>query len=157
MIAAMDRNRLIGVENRLPWRLPADLAHFKRVTMGKPVIMGRHTFESLGRPLPGRLNIVVSRDPGFTAGGCTVVHSLEEALAVASRHEEIMVIGGASFYAQTLPRARRLYLTLIEGEFEGDTFFPVLDPRDWQETNRVDHAPDERNPYPYSFVVLERR
>ncbi len=156
LIAAMERNRLIGAENRLPWHLPADLKHFKTVTMGKPIIMGRNTFESLGRPLPGRHNIVVTRDRSFKAEGCTVVHSIEEALSAAEPSAEAMVIGGATLYAEFVDQAQRMYLTLIDGEFEGDTLFPAYDANDWREMAREDFEPDEQNPYRYSFVVLDR-
>ncbi len=156
LIAAMDRNRLIGAENRLPWHLPADLQHFKALTMGKPIIMGRRTFESLGRPLPGRHNIVITRDSAFGAEACTVVHSVEQALAAASRHPEAMVIGGAALYGQLLGRAERLYLTLVDGEFEGDVFFPALAADEWREIERQNRDADVRNPYAFSFVVLER-
>jgi dihydrofolate reductase len=156
LIAAMDRNRLIGNEGRLPWHLPADLAHFKRVTLGKPVLMGRRTFESIGRPLPGRHNIVVTTVPSFRALGCTVVHSVEEGIAAAGIAGELMVIGGAAIYAQCLPRADRMYLTLVDAPFEGDVFFPAYDPGEWREVERQDFAGDERNPYRYSFVTLER-
>ena len=156
IIAAIDRNRLIGVENRLPWRLPADLRHFKRVTMGKPILIGRKTYESIGRPLPGRHNIVVTRDRDFSVEGCTVVSSIERTLAAAGPYPELVVIGGASFYGQLMPVAQRIYLTLIDAEFEGDTFFPVYQPTEWKEVSRDDFQPDEENPYPYSFVVLER-
>ena len=156
LIAAMDRNRLIGAENRLPWHLPADLQHFKALTMGKPIIMGRRTFESLGRPLPGRHNIVVTRDSTYFAEGCTVVSSVDQALAAASRHSEAMVIGGAALYGQLVARAQRIYLTLVDGEFEGDVFFPALAADEWRELERESIEPDERNPYPYSFVVMER-
>lgn len=154
-VVAMARNGVIGRDNQLPWRLPADLRHFKTVTMGKPIIMGRKTYDSIGRPLPGRTNIVVTRDPAYQAEGCLVVHSIEEALAAAGDAAEVMVIGGAEFYRQLLPRADRIYLTRIDAEFEGDTWFPELDPARWQERSREDHAPDADNPYPYSFVVLE--
>jgi dihydrofolate reductase len=156
IIAALSRNRVIGKDNQLPWRLPADLKHFKAVTLGKPVIMGRKTFESIGKPLPGRANIVVSRDPHFHADGIAVAHSLDDALAQAHAAPEIMLIGGAQLYAQALPRAQRLYLTLIDTDIEGDAHFPDYDPSDWRETAREDHAADVNNPYPYSFVVLER-
>ncbi|HEY5790823.1 MAG TPA: dihydrofolate reductase, partial [Gammaproteobacteria bacterium] len=125
LIAALDRNRLIGRDNALPWHLPADLQHFKRLTLGKPVLMGRRTWESLGRPLPGRHNIVLSRDPAFRAEGATVVGSLDAALEAAGDAAEAMVIGGAAFYATMLPRARRLYLTEVDGEFDGDAWFPA--------------------------------
>ncbi len=156
LVAAMDKNRLIGAENRLPWHLPADLQHFKVLTMGKPIIMGRRTFESIGRPLPGRHNIVVTSDSTFGAEGCTVVHSVDQALAAASRHPEAMVIGGAALYGQLLARAERMYFTLVEGKFEGDVYFPAWSTREWLEVQRQDRLPDERNPYRYSFVVLER-
>ena len=156
LIAAMDRDRLIGLGNRLPWHLPADLRHFKRVTMGKPILMGRRTFESMGRALPGRHNIVVTRDRGFAAPGCTVVHSVDQALAAAGPYPELVVIGGAAFYAQLIPMAGRMYLTLIDASFQGDTFFPAYRQEDWKEVSRRDFQPDAENPYPYSFVVLER-
>lgn len=157
IVVAMDRNRLIGRGNALPWRLPADLKHFKAVTMGKPILMGRRTYESIGRPLPGRTNIVVSRDPHYAAPGCTVVPTIDAALAAAAGAPEIMLIGGAQLYAELLPRTQRIYLTRIDAAFEGDTWFPELVPADWRELERSDHAPDEQNPYPYSFVLLERR
>ena len=153
----MADNRVIGQDNQLPWRLPADLKHFKRITMGKPVIMGRKTFESIGRPLPGRRNIVVTTAAAFHAEGCSVAGSIDEALAQAADSEEIMIIGGGTLYESCLDQARRIYLTCIHQAFAGDTFFPELDPRQWQERERVDHAPDDVNPYAYSFMVLERR
>ena len=156
LIAALDRNGLIGRDNDLPWRLPADLQHFKRMTMGKPILMGRLTWESLGRPLPGRHNIVLTRDPAYQAEGATVVDSTEAALAAAGDVEEAMVIGGAAFYRTMLPHADRLYLTRIDAEFDGDAWFPEIDPVAWRETARETHAPDERNAYPYAFVTLER-
>ncbi len=156
LIAALDRNGLIGRNNALPWQLPADLQHFKRMTMGKPILMGRLTWESLGRPLPGRHNIVLSRDPGYRAEGATVVASIDAALAAAGDAEEAMVIGGSAFYRAMLPRATRLYLTRIDAEFEGDAWFPEIDAQAWRETAREAHAPDERNPHPYAFVTLER-
>ncbi len=157
LIAAMDRNRLIGAGNRLPWRLPADLAHFKALTLGKPVLMGRKTFESIGRPLPGRENLVLSRDPAFAPEGVRVVRSIDEACAVASAAPELMVAGGASLYALLLPRATRLCLTFIEAEFEGDAWFPEYDTALWVERSIERHAPDERNPWAYRFVTLGRR
>lgn len=156
LIAALSDDGVVGIENRLPWRLPADLRWFKRQTMGKPIVMGRKTFQSLGRPLPGRTNIVVSRDPAFQADGCLVVHSLDQALAAAGGADEVMIIGGASLYTQALPRAERLYLTYVHGRFQGDAWFPPFDPRDWREIQREDHPADDRNPWPYSFLILER-
>lgn len=152
----MDRNRLIGRDNALPWRLPADLAHFKAVTLGKPILMGRKTYESIGRPLPGRHNIVISRNPDFSAPGCTVVASVDAALAAAGDVPEVMVIGGAQLYAELLPHAQRIYLTRIEAGFEGDAWFPELPGDLWRERERSEHAPDDKNPHPYTFLVLER-
>ena len=157
LIAAMDENRLIGQDNRLPWRLPADLKHFRQLTLGKPVVMGRVTFESIGKPLSKRTNIIVTRDMNYRVEGCIVAHSIEEALAAAKHHEEVMVIGGASIYALFLPRAERLYLTRIHARFVGDVYFPAFHPDDWQEIERIDCQPDEDNPYPYSFLFLQRR
>lgn len=157
IVVAMDRNRLIGRGNALPWHLPADLAHFKAVTMGKPILMGRKTYDSIGRPLPGRHNIVITRNADFAAPGCTVVTSVDAALAAAGAVPEIMLIGGAQLYAELLPRVGRIYVTRIDAAFEGDAWFPALDDCDWVETARSDHDADERNPYPYSFQVLERR
>ena len=157
IIAGMDKNRLIGQGNRLPWRLPADMKHFRRHTLGKPVLMGRKTFESIGKPLPKRRNIILTRDLDYQAEGCVVTYSVEEALDTAAGCEEIMVIGGASIYELFLPQADRLYLTYIHGCFEGDVYFPAFDIANWQEVKRVDRQPDEKNPHPYSFLFLHRR
>jgi dihydrofolate reductase len=156
IIVAMAGNRVIGRDNRLPWHLPADLRHFKQLTLGKPILMGRRTHESIGRPLPDRTNIVISRDRNYTAPGCIVAHSLDSALQAASGHAELMVIGGTELYRQLLPRAARIYLTLVHAEFEGDAFFPALEADDWREVERSDHPADEKNCCPYSFVRLER-
>jgi len=157
IIAAMDANRLIGSENQLPWHLPADLQYFKKVTTGKPVLMGRRTHESIGKPLPGRLNIIVTKDKNYSAPECIVAHSIEQAIAFAENQPEIMVIGGASFYQQILPLAQRLYLTQIQGDdFSGDAYFPAWKDSEWIEEKREDHQPDEKNNYAYSFVVLTR-
>lgn len=157
LIYASDTRGLIGRDNDLPWRLPADLRHFKRTTMGKPLIMGRKTHESIGRALPGRLNIVVTRQRDYLAEGCTVVHSVDAARAAAHDAEELMVIGGAEIYRLFLPAADRIYHTEIQGEFEGDTYFPAFDRSEWTEASRVRHAADERNAHAYAFVILERR
>ena len=156
LIAAMAENGVIGRENRLPWRLPADLRRFKSVTMGKPVIMGRKTYESIGKPLPGRSNIVVTRDPDYRAQGCQVVHSLDQALEAGAGHAEVMVIGGAELYRQALGRAQRMYLTLVRAEVEGDTLFPDIEPQQWRELERESHRADEKNQYDYDFVILQR-
>jgi dihydrofolate reductase len=156
LIVAMADNHVIGHNNRLPWHLPADLKHFRAITLGKPVLMGRKTWESIGRPLPGRTNIVITRNADYLAADCVVVHSLDEALRAAGSAAEVMVIGGAELYRQALPQADTLYLTLVHGEFEGDTRFPDWQPDDWRETKRIDHGPDDRNPHAYSFITLER-
>jgi dihydrofolate reductase len=156
IIAAMDRNRLIGEGNRLPWRLPADLRRFKALTMGKPIVMGRLTHESIGRALPGRRNIVLSRNPSFRAPGCEVAASLDDALELCADANELMIIGGAQLYAEALPRADRMHLTLLDASFRGDAWFPPYDRRQWRETSREDHDAGPDSPCPYSFVDLER-
>jgi dihydrofolate reductase len=156
LIAAMAENRVIGAHNTLPWRLPADLKHFRQLTSGHHVIMGRRNYESIGKPLPQRTNIVVTRNRHYCAPGCVVVHSLEEALQRAESDPEIFVIGGAEIYRQALARAERLYLTLVHAAIEGDTYFPEFDPDQWDEISRERHEADEKNPYAYSFVVLHR-
>lgn len=156
LVAAMDRSGVIGRDGCLPWHLPADLRHFKRLTLGKPIIMGRRTWESLGRPLPGRENIVVSTTLDADEPGCVVTRGLEQALAAASRHPEAMVIGGAALYAQALQVAGRMYLTHIDGDFPGDTFFPRYDPGVWRETAAEVRPADRDNPYACRFVTLER-
>lgn len=157
LVAAMGFNRVIGKDNAMPWHLPADLRHFKQITMGKPVIMGRKTYESIGRALPGRYNIVVTRDMGLKAQGATVVHSSGEALAAAGEVEEVMIIGGQSLYEEFLPKAETLYLTLVQAQVEGDTYFPEYSHADWEEVSREVHDADPENPYAYAFVVLRRR
>jgi dihydrofolate reductase len=156
LIAALAENRVIGRDNDLPWRMPADLRHFRRTTLGHHVIMGRRNYESIGKPLAGRTNVVVTGNRGYRAPGCQVVHSIEAALALARNDPEPFVIGGAALYAQTLAQADRLYLTLIHAEVPGDTFFPEIDAQAWHERHRERHEADAENPYPYSFVVLER-
>ncbi|NIR28194.1 MAG: type 3 dihydrofolate reductase [Gammaproteobacteria bacterium] len=157
LIAAMDQDRVIGVDNALPWRLPGDLRRFRQLTLGKPVLMGRRTYESIGVPLPERENIVITHDEEYAAEGCRVVQSVDEALRLCEPHPEAMVIGGASLYRQTLPLAQRLYLTLVHHRFRGDTFFPVFESDAWSEVERRHFAPDARNPFPYTFLILERR
>jgi dihydrofolate reductase len=162
LIWAMSRNRVIGRNNALPWYLPEDLKYFKRVTMGKPIIMGRKTWESIGRPLPGRTNIIVSRNTNFEAEGAKVVHSLDEAMEMAENialindGDEAVVMGGAEIYRQALSRADRLYLTQVHAEVEGDAFFPEFDIERWHELGREDFSASGPNPYDYSFVILER-
>lgn len=155
-IVALSENRAIGIDNKLPWHLPADLRHFKEVTLGKPIIMGRKTYESIGRPLPGRKNIIVTRDKTFSAAGCDIVHSLSDAIQAASDAEEIFIIGGAQLFAEAMPLVQRLYLTVIHENFKGDTFFPSLNNNEWHETHHEDHEPDEKNIYRYSFITMQR-
>lgn len=156
MIAAMANNRVIGSENQMPWHLPADLKHFKAVTLGNPVIMGRKTFESIGRPLPGRLNIVISRS-GFEAEGVSVVSNPKAALACAGEVDEVMIIGGGVIYDLFLPLATRLYLTFIQLDVEGDTKFPDYQQAgQWIEVESEAHQADDKNPYNYRFVTLEK-
>lgn len=155
MIVAMDRNRIIGRDNKLPWRLPADLAYFKKTTMGHPVIMGRKTFESIGKPLPGRANIIVTRDKSYAAEGCQVVHSPEDALNAASAQSPF-IIGGSDMYSLFFPLADRLYVTLIDGQFTGDTYFPAIEPREWRLTSSEPGTVDEKNEYPHTFLIYER-
>ncbi|GAA3944622.1 dihydrofolate reductase [Litoribacillus peritrichatus] len=162
MIVAMAENRVIGRNNKLPWYLPEDLKYFKRVTMGKPIIMGRKTYESIGRPLPGRPNIILSR-AGFEAPeGVHVVETIEaakelaESLAFIDGHDEAMIIGGSQIYQMALDACDRLYLTLVHAEVEGDAYFPTFDRSQWQEVGREDYAAEGPNPYDYSFTVLDR-
>ena len=159
MIAAMAHDRVIGKDNQMPWHMPADLAHFKRVTLGKPVLMGRKTFESIGRPLPGRRNLVISRNPDYQADGIEVVGSVEAALALLADNEvaEVMVIGGGHLYAELLPKADCLYLTRIELMVEGDTRFPAFADEQWQCVEREVHQADEKNPHPYRFETWLRK
>lgn len=155
-VLAMAENGVIGRDNRLPWRLPADLRRFKAMTIGKPVLMGRRTFESLGKPLPGRDNIVLTRDSTWAAPGATVVHSLDEALAAAGDATELMVIGGAEVYALCWPRLSRIELTRVHAHPGGDTFLDGVDWSGWQVVSEERHAADERNESGYSFITLER-
>lgn len=156
LIVAMGENRVIGVDNRMPWHLSADLKRFRKITMGKPLVMGRRTHESIGRPLPGRKNIVLTSNREYAAPGCVVVHTLAEALSEADA-DEIMVIGGSSLYEELLPKADRLYLTLIRRDFAGDTFFPELEWKEWSEIERLDVKDDPDSGLSYSFLVLERK
>ncbi len=154
LIAAVARNGIIGRDNALPWRLPEDLKHFKALTTGHPIVMGRKTWKSLGRPLPGRHNIVVTRDALYRAEGVTVVNSLEDALRLASDSGELFVIGGAEVYRLALPLADRLQFTEIDADFDGDTYFPVFDRAAWRETSRERHR--SASGFDYAFVTYER-
>lgn len=152
----MDCDRAIGRDGTLPWHLPNDLRRFRAITMGKPILMGRRTHASIGRPLPGRRNLVLSRDPAYTASGCETFTTLDAALATIAPDSEAMIVGGAELYRQTLPRAHRLYLTDVLAYTQGDVFFPALDPGAWREVWVEHHARDARHAYAYRFRVLER-
>ena len=156
LIVAASTNNVIGAKGELPWRLSSDLKRFKALTMGKPIVMGRRTYESIGRPLPGRQNIVVTRNPDFVADGCDVVSSVDAAIQAASDAEEIMIIGGSHIYEAFLPRAHRIYLTRVQAEVEGDAFLPEFNSNDWQETDIEKHNADESNDYDVIFSILER-
>ena len=158
MIAAMGDKHEIGLHNELLWHMPADMKHFRETTMGKPIIVGRKTYESFGaKPLPGRQNIVITRDPNYQGNGAEVVDSIDAAFKAVGNIEEVMVIGGASFYEQALPMADRLYLTYVHSEFEADAWFPQFDKTEWVETSCEDHKADENNPYDYTFLILDRK
>lgn len=157
LIAAVSDNGIIGRDNRLPWRLPADLRHFKQLTLDKPILMGRRTWESLPGLLPRRRHILLTRNPGYQAPGCVLVHSLVEAMDAAGEAPELMVIGGADLYRQLLPQADQLYLTLVHAQVEGDARFPAWSARDWREIQREDHPTDPEHLLPFSFLTLERR
>ena len=148
----MARNRVIGKDNKMPWHLPADLEHFKTVTMAKPIVMGRKTYQSIGRPLPGRQNVIISRNPDYKVEGCDVVNSIDAAIKLLSGEEEIMIIGGGFLYSQMLEQADKLYLTFIDSEIDGDTCFPEYENLDLTELASENHLSDEKNRYNYRFV-----
>lgn len=159
LIVAMDENRGIGLRNRLPWRLASDLKRFRELTMGHHLIAGRKTYESIGRPLPGRQMIIVTRDRNYRASGCLMVHSPDEAFRLAAERgeREAFVIGGAEIYAQALPQADRLYLTQVHAQVQADVFFPEFAEDEWQEVSRNFHAADEKNQYDFTFRELRRK
>jgi dihydrofolate reductase len=152
----MSENRVIGLNNKLPWHLPADLRHFKNLTLGKPILMGRKTWESLPGILPDRRHIVLTHDKGYAANGCTLVHSFEQVLAMLGDVPEVMIVGGAALYELALPYADRLYMTLVHTRLEGDVYFPPFDPSQWRESGRQYHPADAENVYALSFINLER-
>jgi len=157
LVAAVAENGVIGRAGGMPWHLPGDLGHFQRVTTGKPIVMGRKTFEAIGRPLPRRRNIVITRQPGYAPAGVETASSLDAALALAGEADEVMVIGGGELYREALPRAARVYLTRVHASVDGDTRFPDLDPGEWRETAREERPADERHRYAFTFLTLERR
>ena len=156
LVVAVARNGVIGRGNTLPWHLPDDLKHFKALTMGKPILMGRRTYETIGRPLPGRDNLVLTHERGWQALGVSAVHSLPEALERNAQASELMVIGGAEIYRLTLPLAQRIYLTEVLADVEGDTFFPALQRNEWRELQAISHPADARHAYGMRFVTLAR-
>jgi dihydrofolate reductase len=157
LIVAMAQNGVIGRDNALPWRLPEDLKRFKEFTLGKPILMGRRTFEAIGRPLPGRANLVLTRDRDWRSPGVIPVHSVEEALLQTRTCDELVVIGGAEIYRLLLPLARRIYLTHVHADIPGDTYFPAFDPAQWDDVELHTQPADERHAHPITFVTLERR
>lgn len=157
IIVAVSTNNVIGVKGDLPWRLPDDLRRFKRLTMGKPIVMGRRTWESIGRPLPGRQNIVLTRRSGFDAPGCDVVQSPAEALAAAGDADETMIIGGSQIYALFLPKASRLYLTRVHAKIDGDTHFPEIEANEWQLVASKAHQADDINQFAFEFTTYQRK
>jgi dihydrofolate reductase len=157
IIVAASKNNVIGSAGGLPWRLPEELQRFKQITMGKPMIMGRTTWESIGRPLPGRQNIIMTRQADFAAAGCDVAASMEDALSLAGDAEEIMVIGGGNIYAQFLPLTDRVYLTCVDVTIDGDTVFPSLDDSEWQQVNREAWPAAADRQYPFEILTLDRK
>ena len=156
LVVAVSKNNVIGSDNGLLWQMPADLKHFKAVTIGSTVIMGRKTYESIGKPLPGRRNIVVTRQQGYKADGCDVASSLQDAVDLCQKEQEVFIIGGGEIYKQAIHAADKIYLTRIAADFVGDTFFPVINFSDWRLTKYLKHHSDAKNPYDYSFSEYER-
>jgi dihydrofolate reductase len=156
IITAIDKNRVIGIDNQLPWSLPADLLRFKRITWGKPIIMGRNTFDSIGRPLPGRKNIILSRNK-FDLPGCFLFKNLQEALEAHKNEKEIFIIGGENLFRQTITQVDKLYLTIIHHQFEGDAFFPEWNYDDWEVLEQEEFISDSHNPYSHTFQILKRK
>jgi dihydrofolate reductase len=155
IVVAISENHVIGKDNKLLWYLPADLKHFKDITTGHTVIMGRKTYDSVGKPLPKRRNIIITRQV-ISIEGCEVVNSIEAALELCKGEPEVFIVGGAEIYRQSINLTDRIYLTIVHQTFEGDSFFPEIDPKQWQEVSREDHQPDDRNNLPYSFITLEK-
>ncbi len=155
-IVAISENHAIGKDNKLLWYLPNDLKHFKEITTGHTVIMGRKTFDSVGKPLPKRRNIVITRQ-AISIEGCEVVDSIDAAIALCKNEDEVFIVGGAEIYKQAMPLSNRIYLTVVHKFFDGDSFFPDIDKNDWLEMSREDHQPDEKNNLPYSFITYQRK
>jgi len=156
IVVAISENHAIGKDNKLLWYLPNDLKHFKEITSGHTVIMGRKTYESVGKPLPNRRNIIITRQ-NITIEGCEVVNSIEAALALCADEAEVFIVGGAEIYKQSMHLTDRIYLTIVHKDFDGDSYFPEINPNDWHETARDDHEPDAKNALPYSFITFEKK
>ncbi|WP_050615318.1 dihydrofolate reductase [Bacillus testis] len=157
MIVAMDEDRVIGKDNKMPWRIPRELQYVKKVTMGHPIVMGRKNYESIGRPLPGRRNLILTRDPDFKADGCEVLHSKDDVYKACQGEDEVFIFGGEQIYKLFLNDCERLYITRIHHSFGGDTFFPEVDLEDWEETYREKGIRDEKNDYDYVYHVYEKK
>jgi dihydrofolate reductase len=158
LLVAMDENRVIGKDNKLPWYLPADLQYFKRITMGHPIVMGRKTYDSIGRILPGRENVIVTRSKDYQQNGAVILHSIEDIIRYANAHDdEVFVIGGAEIFKEILPAADKLYITNIHHAFEGDVFFPEINETEWTILSKTEGKVDEKNLYPHDFIVYGKR
>ncbi|OGM14487.1 hypothetical protein A3A76_05810 [Candidatus Woesebacteria bacterium RIFCSPLOWO2_01_FULL_39_23] len=159
IIVAVAENNVIGAKNKLPWYLPADLKHFKELTTGHHILMGQKTYESIGKPLPDRVNIILSEDPNYHAKECIVVNSINEGveLAKSENEHEFFIIGGASVYKQMLPFTDKIYMTKIHNNFDGDVYFPNIDDKNWREISKESHTKDDKNPFDYDFIILEKR
>jgi dihydrofolate reductase len=157
LVAAAGNNNVIGSNNKLPWKMPADMKFFMNLTMGHPVIMGRKTYESFGRPLKERRNIIISRDKNLAIEGCEVVHSLDEALKLVKGEKEVFIIGGAEIYRQSIGIANKIYLTRIHHDFEGDSYFPAIDETAWKQTRNAEQKTDEKNLYPFAFLEYTKK
>ncbi|MDD5570620.1 MAG: dihydrofolate reductase [Bacteroidales bacterium] len=157
IIVAVAENNVIGKDNKLIWHLPADLAHFKSITMGHHIIMGRKTFESIGKPLPGRTSVIITKQKDYKADGCIAVSSLEEALKVAVNDAEVFIVGGAEIYRQSIDVAGKIYFTKVYESFEGDVFFPEIDMNKWKISSKTNFFPDEKNKFKYSFIIFVKK
>ncbi|MBL0258994.1 MAG: dihydrofolate reductase [Bacteroidetes bacterium] len=156
IIVALSANNVVGINNQLPWKLSADLKRVKGLTMGHHIIMGRKTYESIGRPLPGRVNVVITRNSDFNAEGCILASSLAEALKISKSDPEVFIFGGGEIFREALPHVSKIYMTKVHHSLEGDTYFPLLDPSHWKEIEKVEFKADEKNEYDYSFITLEK-
>jgi dihydrofolate reductase len=157
LVAAAGNNNVIGSNNKLPWKMPADMKFFMNLTLGHPVIMGRKTYESFGKPLRERRNIIISRDKNLSVSGCEVVHSLDDALKLVKEDREVFIIGGAEIYKQSMAIANKIYLTRIYHDFEGDSYFPYIDDTEWKEIKYTEQKTDEKNPYPFAFLEYAKK